>query len=108
MKNFIRYTIMAFASVGIVAGAVQATADEAPAHLQAVNAISVSYADLNLESAAGRDTLQKRIDRAAEKVCGPQSTRLAGSLSRAVKGQACYQQARLDAMTAVERGLQSL
>ena len=108
MKNFIRYTLMAFASVGIVAGAVQATAGEAPARLKAVNAISVSYADLNLESAAGRDTLQKRIDRAAEKVCGPQSTRLAGSLSRAVKGQECFEQARMDAMTAVERGVQSL
>lgn len=108
MKSFIRYAVMAFASVSIVAGAVQATADEAPAQLQAVNAISVSYADLNLESVAGRDTLQKRIDRAAEKVCGPQSTRLAGSLSRAVKAQECYEQARSDAMNAVERGVQSL
>lgn len=108
MKNFIRYTLMAFASVGIVAGAVQATAADSQVQPQAVNTISVSYADLNLESAAGRDTLQKRIDRAAEKVCGPQSARLAGSLSRAVKAQECFQQARLDAMTAVELGVQAL
>ncbi len=108
MKNFIRYTLMAFASVGIVAGAVHATASESHADLSSVRAISVSYADLNLESEAGRDTLVKRIDRAAEKVCGPQSARLAGSLSRAVKAQECFEQARLDAMTAVEQGVQSL
>jgi UrcA family protein len=50
-----------------------ASAFVAPTVSQAAdtNSVRVSYADLNLASDSGRDSLQSRIAFAAETVCGP-------------------------------------
>ena len=41
--------------------------------------VMVSYADLNLESAAGAATMLRRVDHAAQTICGPEpSDRLQG------------------------------
>ena len=106
MKDMMRYAVMALMSVAMVAGAVHATASESDSENYEV--VKVSYADLNLASDAGMATLQRRIDRAAEQVCGPQSTRAAGSLSRAKKGQDCFDMARESAMDSVMKRVDHL
>ena len=64
---FIRPSILAAAAlvaslnIGLVA---------APAFAQAPAGITVSFADLNLSSVAGRDILDRRIAGAAEQLCG--------------------------------------
>ena len=55
---------------------------------------TVSYADLNLASPAGMETLTKRIERAADRVC-----RVGGHLlSSAEEFQSCREKARAGAM----------
>lgn len=106
MKHMLRYGFLAVLAIGIVATAAHASA--AGRSGDQVERTAVSYADLNLESAAGRATLQQRIDRAAASVCGPQSTRLAGSVGRAVKGQECFEKARARAMSVIDKRLEAL
>ncbi len=55
--------------------------------------VSVSYADLDLENAVGRDTLQFRVRAAAREVCGSTYYRITGSLSQAMKNKACAERA---------------
>lgn len=67
----------------------------------------VKFADLNLDSTVGASSLYRRIESAADRVCGgPRSTR---ELSRAVPFDACKVQAIGRAVDAVNsRGLTSL
>ena len=53
-------------------------------------AISVSFADLNIQNAAGAKVLYSRLQQASETVCNLKSYRELGSLSRLAKAQACY------------------
>lgn len=62
----------------------------APAAAQAVDSVTVGYADLNLANAAGRAVLDRRIAHAARQVCGqfaPIELRR-NSLSRACQADA--------------------
>ncbi len=54
------------------------------------SAISVSFADLNIQNAAGARVLYTRLKRATETVCGLESFRQAGSLSRVAQTEQCY------------------
>ena len=65
---FVRPSILAAAS--LVAGLITAGLAAAPAVAQAPAGIAVSYADLNLGSAAGREALDGRIAGAAAQLCG--------------------------------------
>ena len=57
--------------------------------------IEVSYGDLNLASASGRDRLQSRVRRAAAKVCGyEQSSR---ELARSFSTRSCMKRANTNA-----------
>ena len=74
-------TIITTAAVAFLASAASA---QAPAQ------VAVSYADLNLASAAGQEVLGRRIDAAARKVCGvDNSQRL---LSVSVTAARCHRQ----------------
>ena len=55
--------LVAGLNIGLAAGA-------APAFASSPEGITVSYADLNLASVAGRDILDRRIAGAAEQLCG--------------------------------------
>ena len=59
-------TILALGAAGVSQTAFAQSDDVASAKVQ--------YADLNLSSPAGAKTLLQRINHAADKVCGPQST----------------------------------
>lgn len=52
--------------------------------------IEVSYADLNLDEAAGIETLYQRLRSAAAGVCGPISLFEAGSVKQVTNNKACY------------------
>ena len=99
MREMMRYAVMALMSVAMVAGAVHATASEAGSENYEV--VKVSYADLNLASDAGIATLQRRIDRAAAKVCDAETYRITGSLIQAKQSQECFDTARESAMNSV-------
>ena len=55
--------------------------------------MSVKLADLNLTTEAGIDMLYKRLQHAAEVVCGPQDLRSAGSVTALRQNKKCYSEA---------------
>ena len=54
--------------------------------------LSVNYADIDLDSAAGVDRLYRRLKSAASGACGPTSLREAGSLEQVANNKACAKQ----------------
>ena len=85
-------TIKAIAAAFALAATIAAPAVSAQAATS--SSASVSYADLNLSTEKGREVLDKRIVRAAEKICGPSSRNL--GMSPAVKS--CQQDTIVAAM----------
>ena len=76
----IRYTLATLSAVASLA-AVSYVALCLPASARAAGldepvSIKVSYADLNLDSRAGAETLVTRVHRAAMSICGPEPTNL--------------------------------
>ncbi len=65
---------------------------------------TVSYADLDLNNTEARETLNFRISRAAEKVCGSVDRSLAGSLGQAAKNRSCAKNAMGEAMRNLSNG----
>ena len=65
-------------------------------------AISVSFADLNIENAAGAQVLYSRLKRASESVCGLESFRQAGSLSRVAQTERCYAETLNEAVAKID------
>jgi UrcA family protein len=78
-----RYALAAFAALTLTAG--PALARPAQADDEAPRQATVSYADLNLNTAGGQAVLTARLHRAAEAVCGPEPD------SRDVKAQMAFQ-----------------
>jgi UrcA family protein len=54
--------------------------------------LSVNYADINLDSAAGVARLYRRLKFAVSSACGPTSLREAGSLEQIANNKACAKQ----------------
>lgn len=71
----------------------------APASADGTKSVQVSYADLNLSNAAGREALDRRVARTADRICGVEP-------GRDVKMQAlakhCARNARESARPAIE------
>lgn len=61
--------------------------------LSSTHAVAVDYTDLNLRHSSGRETLENRLERAAEQVCGSSELRLAGNVRDALRNKACQEQA---------------
>ncbi|MFC3713200.1 UrcA family protein [Sphingoaurantiacus capsulatus] len=75
-------TLTTFAAAVLSLAGVTATARAAPAPTQ-----SVSYADLDLSSAAGVDSLNRRVRAAAKAVCGDAPARR--GLAETIKIERC-------------------
>jgi UrcA family protein len=96
-----RYGLIALTALTLIAGPALArpNADEAPRQAK------VSYADLNLNTAAGQAVLAARIRRAAEAVCGPEPD------SRDVKAlmtfNRCMKQSTGEALAAIPAASQT-
>lgn len=105
MKAF-RNSTMAIAVVGLLAGAALPASAESVTEVTAdrlteVVEITVSYADLNLDTAAGQETLQNRIASAARQACGSGRYREIGDLRAATRQKECFESAMAQAMSEV-------
>ena len=70
-----------------------------------VPTVRVQFAANDLDSAAGREALIRRIEKASSLVCGPMDLRRAGGMSRVTRNRACYEEALGQAMSQID-GLQ--
>ena len=71
------------------------------------NSITVSYADLDIESEAGAKVLYSRLKRASEDVCGVESYLESGSLTRTRKAKLCYAETLASAVDKLDSELLS-
>lgn len=65
-------------------------------------AVSVSFADLNIQNAAGAKVLYGRLQQASEAVCNVESYRELGSLSRLAEVKACYAETLDEAVAKID------
>jgi len=83
-------TLIALAAASVALSAAPAFAKD----------VAVPYADLNLASADGQKTLERRIDRAAKKACNFDGYTVR-SLIGSPEGDACFSKAKASAKTAM-------
>ena len=106
MKNIIHRTL-ASAVIGIAAGfAMTAGAStlettRVTTSMDGIREAAVSYSDLDLSSASGREALEARITRAAEQVCGSKHARKAGGARFAAENKRCIDKAVDQAMAQI-------
>jgi len=62
------------------------------------DSVSVSVAELNLNSVQGQEVAYKRLKNAAQEVCGSNFAREAGGIGRAKGNQTCYDETLSDAV----------
>ncbi len=104
MKNVINRTL-ASAVIGFAAGfALNASAEnyevtQVTSTQEGLQQAAISYADLDLSSAKGQETMYFRISAAAEKVCGSSNPREAGGITQATENKVCYERAMSEAMS---------
>jgi len=92
------------ATVSLVAAADDYNETRVTTSAEGIRTATVSYADLDLSDAHGREVLQYRISAAAHKVCGSSQRSDAGSLAQASKNRNCYNGAMNDAMRSLSEG----
>lgn len=83
-KTGLAVLLALFCSIPIVATAAIKTNDEAQ------RTVSVATADLNLAEQQGVSVLFRRLQRAADQVCGSRNRNEAGSLKQRQLNQRCY------------------
>ena len=88
VKNSKRIGLLVLLAMCVPAFALAATPKMA---LEEVR-MSVSFADLDLDHAAGIERLYQRLQSAATKACGPATLREAGSLKALRARQECYKE----------------
>jgi len=66
------------------------------------SAISVSFADLNIQNSAGAKVLYSRLQQASESVCNVESFTELGSLSRLAEAEACYTETLNEAVSKID------
>jgi len=92
------------ASASLVATAGDYSETRITTSAEGIRTATVSYDDLDLSNAHGREVLQNRISAAAHKVCGSANRSNAGSLAQASKNRNCYNGAMNDAMRSLSEG----
>ena len=86
------------ASVSLLANADDYGETYTSATAEGLRTVAVGYGDLNLASNAGQLALQRRINRAAQQVCGSAYMREAGSLRQASDNRNCQERAISEVM----------
>ncbi len=105
MQSTVRKLVLGV--VGIAAGAAMNVQAErygetiVSTSAEGIRTATVEISDLNIATAAGFQTLGFRVQFAAEKVCGPDDLRRAGSLQRARLNRECARAAYDEAMSQV-------
>lgn len=100
-KIFCAAVLGVAASVSVAASAGDYSETRVTTSAEGLRTTSVSYVDLDLSSAQARDTLERRLTRAALKVCGSPYRGTAGSLAQAVENQSCSDNAVAEAMRSI-------
>ncbi|TDG15780.1 UrcA family protein [Seongchinamella unica] len=103
MNNNAMKTVLSVAALTLTAGlsshAAAGTMNETFVHGSAVPSKTVTYDRGELATAQGRARVERRIENAAEAVCGPTDYREVGSLMRVSKNKSCVEQAIESAMS---------
>ncbi|OZA92064.1 UrcA family protein [Altererythrobacter sp. H2] len=93
MRTPMKAALLAFAGTLASLTAIAPAAAEVATR---TNTTSVQYADLNLSHPEGQAALERRIDRAARKVCGLDQQRT-GTRLVPLEDTRCYRQAKAEA-----------
>lgn len=93
---------LGIASVVILGLGVSGTAVADSSDQIETDAVSVSFADLNIHNDAGARVLYARLKQASEQVCEVASYWEAGSVSRLQEAKACYFEAMDDAVAEID------
>ena len=105
MNRFINRTTLSAAALAVSLGTIMSAnaeqVNETFVQAPGVRSEAVTYSHTELASDAGRAAVERRIEKAAEKVCGLESYSIHGSLSRYGKAKECYGQAVAQAMSEV-------
>ncbi len=67
-----------------------------------IERVTVSYADLNIHSAAGARVLYSRLKAASESVCNVESYRELGSLSQVAEVESCFAETLDEAVAEID------
>lgn len=87
----------AYLAVAAIGSAIALAGAGAPAVAETIQqTMVVKYTDLNLASAKDQKILERRIDRAAKKICGLDRART-GTRLKSPKAQECYRTAKANA-----------
>jgi UrcA family protein len=89
-------------SVSLAAGSTAALAGEVALNDQGQRTVTVSYSDLNLDTAVGRTVLAARIHNATKTVCGDTDGRV--SLTESVRIRTCMRATMDTALAAASIG----
>ena len=99
MSKFLKSLVVSSIVFALGAPAI-ASADLA--HGVKAPAVKVSYADLNLDKAAGAKVLYRRLQIAAKQACGVQSFKREGSLANTLDRRSCYRETLAAAVKKVD------
>ena len=91
-------------SLGTIMTAKAEQLDETFVKAPGVRTEAVAYSRAELASEAGRESVERRIEMAAKRVCGVESYSLDRNLSRHGKARECYGQAVAQALSEVTGG----
>ena len=89
------------ASVSVATSAADYSETLVTTSAEGLRTTSVSYTDLDLNSVEARDILNRRLERAAIKVCGSPYRLTAGSLAQAAENRNCADSAVAEAMRSI-------
>ena len=90
------------ASIIVFALGAPAIASAAPQSSLEGTAVKVSFADLNLQKAAGAEALYRRLQNAAKQACGVRSLQIEGSVRKFAEARSCYRNALSAAVAEVD------
>ena len=88
-------------AAAIVLASPAAVLAAAPSQIENVST-TVNFSDLNLNSEAGAKALYRRLQRASREVCGVESLKTVGSVSRLQRSNSCYREALSKAVADID------
>lgn len=100
IKNILSVAALSL-TAGIAHNAAAGSVDETLVHGDAVQVQRVSFHRSELATEQGREVVARRIERAAENVCGSQNYREVGSLRIVARNRECFDGAVAEALSAV-------
>ncbi len=87
------------ASVSMSAAADNYSETTVSTSAEGLQTMTISYADLDLSTAAAQETLYYRLSSAARKVCGSSDVRRTGSVRQAAENKSCYENTLAQALS---------